>query len=149
MASHSPFGHLRPKLWAKEWSGVKLPVWLPTTKSRESTSSRPPNWEYNTSLERSRRGLQVWFRPCRNQTLQSGVMSSQSPRTPTGTVSGQFRDSNLGVPGKSAIRVQVRQSGTENTIWGKVVASPESGPWCVLWSKVPVACPNTQGCSRM
>jgi hypothetical protein len=29
-------------------------------------------------------------------------MSSQSPGTPTGIVSGQFRDSNLGVPGKKS-----------------------------------------------
>jgi hypothetical protein len=26
--------------------------------------------------------------------------------------------------------------------------TPKSGPWCVLWSKVPVACPHTQGCFR-
>ncbi len=32
---------------------------------------------------------------------------------------------------------------------GKVMASPESGPWWVLWVKVPVACPNTQGCPGM
>jgi len=32
---------------------------------------------------------------------------------------------------------------------GKVVASPKSGQWCVLWFKVPVACPNTQGCPEM
>jgi len=56
-------GHLSPKLWAKEGPRVKLAVWLPTTKSRESTSFRPLNWECNMSLERSRRGLQVWFRP--------------------------------------------------------------------------------------
>jgi hypothetical protein len=83
MASHWPFGHLQPKLWAKEGPGVKLAVWLPTTKSRESTSSRPPNWECDTSLKRSGRGLQVWFRPCRDQTSHSGVVSSQSPGTPT------------------------------------------------------------------
>jgi len=68
-----------------------------TTKSRESTSSRSPNWECDTSLERSRRGLQVWFRPCRDQILQSGVMSSQSPGTPPGTILGRFRD-NFGTP---------------------------------------------------
>ncbi len=55
------------------------------------------------ALKRSRRGLQLWFRPRRDQTLQSGDMSAQSPKTPSGTVSGQFRDSNLGVPGKKAI----------------------------------------------
>jgi hypothetical protein len=122
MASHWPFGHLQPKLWAKERPGVKLPVWLPTTISRESTSSRPPNWECDTSLERSRRGLQVWFRPPRDQTLQSGVMSSQSLETPPGIVSGQFRDSNLGVPAKSDIRAWVPWRVTEYTIGSKVVA---------------------------
>jgi hypothetical protein len=64
-----------------------LAVWLPTTKSRESTSSQPSTWECNTSLERSCRGLQVWFKHRRDQTLQSGVMSSQSPGTPPGTIS--------------------------------------------------------------
>jgi hypothetical protein len=109
-------------------------------KVRESNwQFRRPNWECNRSFERYRRGLQVWFRPRRDQTSQSGVMSSRSPGTPTRTVSGQFRDSNLGVP----------RSGTEYAIGRMVVAPPESGPWCVLWSKVLVACPNTQGCSPM
>jgi hypothetical protein len=40
LASHWPFGHPQPKLWAKEGPGVKLAVWLPTIESRESTSSR-------------------------------------------------------------------------------------------------------------
>jgi hypothetical protein len=75
-----------------------------------------------------------------------------APKVP-GLQLEQFRD-NFGTPTwesreKSAIRVQVRRSGTENTKGRMVVAPPESGPWCVLWSKVPVACPNTQGCSRM
>jgi hypothetical protein len=124
MASHWPFGHLQPKLWAKEGPGVKLAVWLPTTKSQESTSSRPPNWECDTSLERSQRGLQVWFRPRCDQTPQSGVMSSQSARTPPGTISGQFRDSNPGVPGvpgKSDIQAWVPRSVTEYTIGSMVV----------------------------
>ncbi len=76
-------------------------------------------------MERSRQGLQVWFRPCRDQTSQSGVMSSQSPGTPPGTVSGQFRDSNPGVPGvlgKSDNRAWVPRSVTEYTIRSKVVA---------------------------
>jgi len=44
MALHRPFGHLQHKLWQKERPGVKLPVWLPTIKSRESNyqfDSRP------------------------------------------------------------------------------------------------------------
>jgi hypothetical protein len=122
MASHWPFGHLQLKLRAKEGPGVKLVVWLPTTKSRESTSSRHPIWECDTSLERSRRGLQLWFRPRCNPTLQSGVMSSQSPGTPPKTISEQFRDSNPGVLGKSDIRAWVPRRFTEHTIGNKVVA---------------------------
>jgi hypothetical protein len=72
----------------KRRPGVKLAIWLPTIKSQESTSSQPPNWECDPALERSRRGLQLWSRPCCDQTLQSGVMSFQSPRTPTGIISG-------------------------------------------------------------
>jgi hypothetical protein len=29
------------------------------------------------------------------------------------------------------------------------VASPKSGPWWVKWVQMLVACPNTQGCSRV
>ncbi len=98
MASHWPFGHLQPTLWAKEGPGVKLAVWLPTTKSRESTSSQHPIWECDTSLERSRRGLQLWFRPRRDSTLQSGVTSSQSPGTLLETIS----ELQLGSPEKKS-----------------------------------------------
>jgi len=83
MASHEPFGHLQPKLWAKEGLGIKLAVWLPTIKSQESTSSRHPILECNMQLKSSRGELQLWFRPCLDRTLQSRVMSSQSPGTPT------------------------------------------------------------------
>jgi hypothetical protein len=34
MDLHDPFGHLKHKLWPKEGPGVKLAVWLPTTKVR-------------------------------------------------------------------------------------------------------------------
>ncbi len=37
MGSHCSFKHLKHKLWPKEGPGVELPVWLPITKSREST----------------------------------------------------------------------------------------------------------------
>jgi len=83
MASHVPFGHLQPKLRAKERSGVKLSVWLPTTKSQESTSSRRHLKECDMALESSQRELQLWFRPRPNPSLGWGVMSVQSPDTPT------------------------------------------------------------------
>jgi hypothetical protein len=53
MALHVPFGHLQPKLWAIERPGVKLPIWLPTIKSRESTFSQELMKEYDMALESS------------------------------------------------------------------------------------------------
>jgi hypothetical protein len=51
----------------------------------------------------------------------------------TETVSGQFRDSHLGVPGQKAIWMWPPWSGANYIIWGKVVASPESRPWWIKW----------------
>jgi hypothetical protein len=133
--------------------------------SYEQKKGRESNWQFDS------RPLKVGNRPFPNLRIESAIRHWKdldegykfgsdlvairlcnrelwAPKV-TRLQPGQFRDSNLGVLRKSAIRVQVRRSGTENTIWGKVVASPEFGPWCVLWSKVPVVCPNTQGCSRM
>jgi hypothetical protein len=36
MGLHDPFEHLKHKLWPKEGPGVKLVIWLSTTKSQES-----------------------------------------------------------------------------------------------------------------
>jgi hypothetical protein len=36
MGLHDPFKHLKHKLWPKEGPEIKLAIWLPTTKSRES-----------------------------------------------------------------------------------------------------------------
>jgi len=78
MASDEPFEHMQHKLWSKEGPGVKLAVWLPTTKSRESTRSRCVQVECDTPLKRSWWGLQVCFRPCPNRRLGREVMNAQS-----------------------------------------------------------------------
>jgi hypothetical protein len=48
----------------------------------------------------------------------------------------EFWDSHLGVSGQNDIWVLVPWSGIENTIRGKVVASPKFEPWWVLWVHV-------------
>jgi hypothetical protein len=83
MALHWSFGHLQPKLWAKEGPGVKLAISLPTTKSRESTSSRRLKMESDGALESSRGELQLWFRPRSNRRSEPEVVSVQSPKSPT------------------------------------------------------------------
>ncbi len=69
-------------VWFKEWSGVKLAVWLPTTESWESTWSRCVQVECNTTLESSQGELQVCFRPHPNWRLGREAMNAQSPRSP-------------------------------------------------------------------
>jgi len=82
MAFYEPFGHLYHKLWSKEGPGVKLAIWLSTTKSRKSTRFRCVQVECDTSLESSQGELKLWLRPCPNLSLGRGVMSVQSPRSP-------------------------------------------------------------------
>jgi hypothetical protein len=44
----------------------------------------------------------------------------------------QFQDSLLGVPRQKATWMQPSRKGVEYIIWGKVVASLESGPWWIV-----------------
>jgi hypothetical protein len=69
-------------------------------------------------------------------------MKSQSPRTPTGTVSGQLRDSISGVPGKSDIRMPLSRSNVEYTIGSKVVA------YSRVRAVVSLVCPSARGKSQ-
>jgi hypothetical protein len=142
MTSHWPFGHLQPKLWAKEGPGVKLAVWLPTTKSRESTYSRRTLQECDMELESSLRGLQLWFRPRPDRRSGRGAMKSQSPGTPIGIVSRQLWDSISGVPGKSDIRMPLPRSNAEYTIGSKVVAYSQ------VRAVVSLVCPSARGKSQ-
>jgi len=69
-------------------------------------------------------------------------MAVQRSGSPAWTVSGL----HFGSPNKMCHLDIASTTNYKEYYKGKVVASPESGPWCVSWSKVPVACPNTQGC---
>jgi hypothetical protein len=82
MALHEPFKHLQHNLLSKEGPGIKLAIWLPTTKSRKSTRPQSVEVDCNTSLESSWGKLQVWFRIHPNWRSELGVMSSQSPGSP-------------------------------------------------------------------
>jgi hypothetical protein len=82
MGLHEPFGHLQNKLWQKARPGVKLAVWLPTTKSQESTRPRCVQVECDTPLESSWRGLQLFFRPHCNRRSANEVRRPQSCGSP-------------------------------------------------------------------
>jgi len=138
MASHWQFGHLQPKLWAKEGPGVKLAVWLSTTKSRESTSSWRPNWVCDMALERSWRGLQLWFRPRCDPILQSGVMVVRSSRSAAGTISGL----HFGSPGNLC------HSDVASATSHKEYYMGEGGGFPRVSAVVSLVCPSARGKSQ-
>jgi hypothetical protein len=139
MASHWPFGHLQPKLRAKEGPGVKLVVWLPTTKSRESTSSWHSIWVCNMALERSRQGLQLWFRSRRDRTLKSGVMAVQSFGSLVGTISGL----HFGSPNNLC------HLDVASTVSCKEYYIGEGGGFPRIRAVVSLVCPSAHGSSQL
>jgi hypothetical protein len=94
------------------------------------------------ALKSSLRGLQLWFRPRPDRRSARGAMKSQSPGTPTETVSGQLRDSISGVPRKSDIRMPLPRSNAEYTIGSKVVA------YSRVRAVVSLVCPSARGKSQ-
>jgi hypothetical protein len=136
MGLHVPFEYFKHNLWSKERSGVKLPIWLPTTKCQESLDllvCRCHVGSIHISLKSSRQELQLCFRLHFNQSSVKKIMGLQSYRSPN---LGNFKFPNLGVSGKIDIWVQALWPCIENTMMGKVVAFPKSGPWWVLWIRV-------------
>jgi hypothetical protein len=88
MGSHCSFGHLKHKLWPKEGPGVKLLVWLPTIKSRESTWFTCLQTACDILLESSWQGLQLYSRPYLDPRSDRKVMGLQSHGSPN---LGDFR----------------------------------------------------------
>jgi hypothetical protein len=132
MGLHDPFGHLKHNLWPKEGSGVKLAIWLPTTKSWESSQFPCVLVACNIPLESSWRKLKLSFRPHFNHRSAHKVMSPQSckvvglltlgiSRLPLGSHGTKW---HLGVGPMAMHRIYYK---------GKVVVSPKSGSWWVMW----------------
>jgi hypothetical protein len=95
MGSYDPFEHLKHKLWPKERAGVKLAIWLLTTKSWESPKFPLVQVAYDIPLEIPRWRLQLCFKPHWNQRFKRKVMGPQSRKSPTLGISGL----SLGSPG--------------------------------------------------
>jgi hypothetical protein len=130
MGSHDQFGYLKHKLWQNEWSGVKLPIWLPTTKSKESPRFIFMQVAWHIPLENSWKWIQLFLRPHLNWRFVKEVMGLQSCGSPNFE---NFGTPNLGIPRQNDIWVLDPWPSTKNTIRGKVVASPKFGSWWILW----------------
>jgi hypothetical protein len=55
----------------------------------------------------------------------------------------------VGVPRQKAIWMWSMWRGTKNTIRGKVVASPNFRPWCLMNPSLPVARPSIKSAQTM
>jgi len=130
MALHRPFGYLQHKLWQKEGPRAKLPSWPLKVRNRPDPDVcrwiATHHWKafeesYKFVLDLiSIRGLskKLWPRKI------LGVQTRTVLRLLLGS---------LGVSGQKTIWMWVPQRGIDYTIWGKVVVSPESKPWWILW----------------
>jgi hypothetical protein len=111
--------------------------------------SRESNWQFDSRPQRV--GNRPDFHACRWSAIYRGKLSmrattllqtsSQSEVWVRGYGPTNLQESNLGSFGtplweswdKKAIWMGTLRKGAKNTIWGKVVASPEARPWWVLW----------------
>jgi len=141
MGSYGPFGHLQHKLWQKERSEVKLAIWLPTTKSQESTRTGACKW----SATHHWRALEESYKFALNfipiGSLSKKLWSCKVLRVQTGTISGLLLGS-LGKKNHLDVGVTERH---------KVYYMGEGDGFPWVWAmvslvspKLPVACPNTK-----
>jgi len=138
MASHWQYGHLQPKLWAKEGPGVKLAVWLRTTKNRESTSSRRRLEECDMVLESSWRELKHWFKTCPDSSLGRGAMAVQSFGSLVETLSGL----HFGSPNKMCHLDAASATSRREYYMG------EGGGFPRVRAVVSLVCPSARGKSQ-
>jgi len=124
---------------------LQLTVWLPTTKSRESTRFWGVQIECDTPLESSWGELQNCFRPHPNSRFESGVMSSQSPKSLNrNSFETPLWESWENKPfgcGCGGVTQRILYGGRW---WPPLIPGRGESNESVL----PVACPNTKGVSE-
>jgi hypothetical protein len=148
MGSHHPFGHRKHKLWANERLGVKLAVWLPTTKSWELTQFRHVRVICNIPLKISWWGLQLCFRLHCNRRFAHEVMRPKVTGVLAVGISGlplgSFRTKNhLDVALMKRHRIYYKgEGGGFPQVRAVVSLMSLSYPWFVLTPKVLQLCNN-------
>jgi hypothetical protein len=114
MGSHDWFEWLKHKLWAKERPKIKLSIWLSSTKSQKSPWLPCVQVACHISLESSRRGLQLCFRPHLNQRFAHKVMGLQICGSPILRISklGSFKTKwHLGVSPMARHKIYYKGEG--------------------------------------
>jgi hypothetical protein len=118
MGSHDPFEHLKHKLWPKESHGVKLVVWLQSTKSEKSTQFPCVQVVCNTPLKSFWQGLQFCFGLHLNRRFIHKVMGPQNRKSRPGTKCHL----DVGLVERHIVYYKGEGGGF-----------PKSRPWWILW----------------
>jgi len=146
MGLHDLFGHLKHKLWPKERLGVKLTIWLRTTKSWESTQFTYVQVACDIPLENSWRELQLFFIPHLNQRSTREVMGPQSHKNPN---FGDFKTPTW--ESRNKMPFGCGPHGEAHSIlWGGrwwLPLNPDRGESCE--SELPMVRPNTKSAPTM
>jgi len=124
MGSHDPFGHLKHELWPKERSGVKLTIWLPTLKVENYPNVFSYRWSATYHWKYLDKGYNFSSNFISIKGLHKKLWAPKVAKVPTLRMSFAWQNDNW---------VLVPWQRTKYTIRGKVVASPKSRPWWVLW----------------
>jgi hypothetical protein len=116
---------------------LKVGNWpLPNVASRSATQrwkALDESYNFDSDIVPIRvQGEEIW--PSKVPGLQPGIVLGLQLGSPR-------KKSHLDVASAESCRVYYMGEGGG--------FPPKSGPWWVLCVKVPMACPNTQGCSRM
>jgi hypothetical protein len=148
MGSHDPFRHLKHKLWPKERPGVKLVVWLSTTKSQKSTQFTCVQVACNILLESFRRGYNFALEFNSIRGLHMKLWAPKVVEVPTLAISRL----SLGSPGSKChldVGLMERhlvyykgEGGGFPQVWAMVSLVNLSCPWLVLAPKVFQLCTN-------
>jgi hypothetical protein len=144
MGLHDPFGHLKHKLWPKEGLGVNLTIWLPTTKSQESTWFPCVKVTCNMPLESSWQGIQIWSKPHFNQRSAHKVTRLQSCKSPNvGKFGTPETKNHLDAGFAERCRVYYKgEGGGFPQVWVVVSLVSPNCSWFVLAPKMLQLCTN-------
>jgi hypothetical protein len=134
---HCPFGYLKHKLWPKEGLGVKLAIWLSTTKSRELTRFPYVQVACDTSLENYWLGYNFALDLISIQGLHAKLWRPKVAGVPTLTKSHL----NVGPMGSHRVYYKGEGGGFPQVRVVVSLVSP-SCSWLVLAPKVFQLCTN-------
>jgi hypothetical protein len=129
MGSHDPFGHLKHKLWPKERLGVKLPNWqfdFWPLKIKNRPDFLACRWHATYRWKALDKGYNFALGFISIEGLHTKLWGPKVTRVPT------LRISRLPF-GSPETKCHLDVGLVESH---KVVASPKSRPWWVLWIRI-------------